>query len=83
MTDPSAWAGERKEIMRRLREARHFPTNTCPASRHAQMIGEALICGKRYPMIEEEPEHVGASLLWTVLALYEARTALKAVERDA
>ncbi len=63
--------------IKKARQARRFPTNTCPASRHLQMIGEALYRGKPYPMLTEEPEHCGGSMLETVTALYETRT-----ERD-
>lgn len=63
-----------RNLMRRVDRARNFPKNTCPASRHVQMIGEALIKGQKYHMIDEEPEHVGGSLLAVVEALYKART---------
>lgn len=62
-----------KDLVRQLRKSRSFPTNTCPYSRHAQMIGENLVRGKPYPMLQEEAEHCGGSILATVLALYEAR----------
>jgi hypothetical protein len=65
-----------KNLVGQLRKSRNFPTNTCPYSRHAQMIGENLVRGKPYPMLQEEPEHCGGSILATVLALYEARTDL-------
>lgn len=67
-------ANEIKNLKKRLRKARRFPENTCPASRHTQMIGEALPTKKGYPMLQEEPEHCAGSLLSTVAALYEART---------
>lgn len=35
-------------------EARQFPDNTCPASRHAQMIGEALVKGEAFPQLSDE-----------------------------
>ena len=57
-----------------IRAARDFPHNTCPASRHTQIIGEYLAERKPYPMLQEEPEHCAGSLLATVAALYEART---------
>lgn len=44
--------------MRRMRRARRFPQNTCPASRHAQLIAETLAGGRDYPMLREEPGHV-------------------------
>jgi len=68
---------DRQYAMRALRRAnreRRFPENTCPASRHVQMIGEALAKRRPYPMLQEEPEHVAGSLLSTVGSLYAART---------
>lgn len=79
MADNKAIDRERKErraMARRLNKARNFPTNTCPASRHAQMIGEALVAGKPYPMLTEEACHCGMSILSTVASLYEERTEL-------
>ena len=32
--------------LRRMHRARRFPHNTCPASRHAQLIAEALAGGR-------------------------------------
>jgi len=49
---------------------------TCPASRHAAMIGEALAKGRKYHMIDEEPEHIAATLLSTVGSLWLARAEL-------
>ena len=63
-----------------MNAARDFPVNTCPASRHAQMIAEALIEGRPYPMLTEEPEHCGESIAAVVTALYEARSKLKQME---
>lgn len=65
-----------KTLLKRVAKARNFPANTCPASRHAEMIGEALAKGRAYPMLAEEPEYCGETLLATVAALYEARTKL-------
>ena len=67
---------EIKNLKRRISKARQFPHNTCPASRHVQMMGEYLPTKKGYPMLQEEPEHCAGSLLATVAALYEARTDL-------
>jgi hypothetical protein len=50
---------------------------TCPASRHAAMIGEALGKRQRFAMIEEEPEHVAVSILSTVASLWKARAELR------
>lgn len=46
---------------------------TCSASRHTALIGEALAKGKKYHMIDEEPEHVAVSLLSTAASLWKAR----------
>ena len=62
-----------KAAIKRVNKARDFPTNTCPYSRHAQMIGEALVKNERYAMLSEEPQHCGLSILHTVASLYEAR----------
>lgn len=67
-------ANKPENVIRRIKRARAFPVNTCPASRHAQIIGERLIRGKPYAMLEEEPEHCGGSILAVVEALYKART---------
>lgn len=64
--------------LRRVRKARSVKDVcvTCPASRHAAMIGEVLAKGKKYHMIDEEPEHVAATLLSTVASLWTARADL-------
>lgn len=63
-----------KRAMEDADKFRDFPNNTCPASRHAQMIGEHLARKKRYAMLTEEPVHCGGSILSTVASLYEARS---------
>lgn len=65
------------DLIERVDAARRFPTNTCPASRHAAQIGEALVRRWRYPMLTEEPAHCGESILATVAALWEARTEIE------
>lgn len=62
--------------LRRMRRARRFPDNTCPASRHVQIIAEKLAGGGPYPMIAEEPEHVAGSIASVVADLYAARNML-------
>lgn len=62
--------------MRRMRRARRFPQNTCPASRHAQLIAQTLAGGQDYPMLREEPGHVAGSIASVVADLYAARTML-------
>lgn len=56
--------------------ARRFPQNTCPASRLVQQIGEALVRGEPFPLLTEEPDTCGESMLAVVTALYQARTRL-------
>lgn len=61
---------------------RHFMENTCPASRHAQTIAEALFEQRKYPMLEEEPEHCAVTIASVVSSLYQARTFLKSLGYD-
>lgn len=70
----------------RMQNSRDFGVNTCPASRHAQMIAEALSqahSGSQlrdvYPMLEEDPEHCAASIASVVNSLYQARSFLKSL----
>lgn len=67
---------ENQGLLRAIDKARKFPKNTCPSSRHVELIGETLAKGEPYPMLTEEPEHVAGSLLSVVARLYEARTEL-------
>lgn len=75
-----------RDIIRRERDrikaARRFPENTCPASRHVQRMGEALAKGQSYPMVDEEPYHVAISLLSVVASLYEARTEIERLKKE-
>ena len=64
-----------------ISDARNFPHNTCPASRHAQIIGEMLIQKKSYPMLHEEPEHCGETILSVVTSLYLARTEIEKLKK--
>jgi hypothetical protein len=63
-----------RKLLKRVAAARQFPNNTCGASRHAQMIGEALVKGQPWPMLAEDPGHCGGSILSVVASLYEARS---------
>jgi hypothetical protein len=63
-------------LLRRMRRHRRFPDNTCPASRHVQLIAETLAEGRGYPMLREEPEHVAGSIASVVGDLYAARAML-------
>lgn len=68
-----------KRIRERADEARDFPTNTCGASRHAEMIADALIDGEPH-FVTDDAKHCGESILLTVTALWGARTQLKAMK---
>jgi hypothetical protein len=76
MSEPPLPANRRQNVLRRVNRARDFPVNTCGASRHLQRIGEALSCGRPYPMLDEEPEHCGLTMLSVVESLFKARTLL-------
>ena len=69
------------DALKRVKKARKFPINTCPSSRHVQIMAENLL-DKGYPMLAEEPEHCAQSLLSTVAALYEARNMLRKMGVD-
>ena len=58
------------------------PSVTCPASRHAAMISEALMSGAPYAMLAEAPEHCGASIADTVAALWEARVEVEQLRAE-
>ena len=70
------------DLVKRMNAARDFPNNTCPASRHAAMIAEALSQKQTYHMLEEEPEHCGGRIAATVAALWECRAALAELKGD-
>jgi len=66
--------------LRECIEARDFPANTCPATRHVQLAAEALVKDGRYHAFDEDPHHVAASMLTVVAELYKARTRLAELE---
>jgi hypothetical protein len=68
--------------IRLMNESRDFPNNTCPASRHVQMIAETLAAGEKYHMLDEELEHCAGSLASVVSSLYQTRTFLKSLGYD-
>ena len=63
-------------------ESRDFPNNTCPASRHTQIIAEALAKAEKYNMLEEDPVHCASSIASVVSSLYQTRTFLKSLGYD-
>lgn len=68
--------------IKQMNLVRDFPNNTCPASRHAQIIAEALAKGEKYSMLEEDPEHCAESIASVVSSLYQTRTFLKEMGYD-
>lgn len=65
---------EESLALQRMNAAEAFPSNTCPASRIAAGLAEAMITGRPYPLLTEEREYCGAMLATTVAALWELRT---------
>lgn len=62
-------------LRRRVAKARKFPTNTCAASRHLQMIADGLLSKRGYPMLAEEPAHCAETMLAVLASLWELRNA--------
>lgn len=60
---------------------RRFPHNTCPASRHVEILADQLLDSGRSAMIESEPENCAVSMHSTVEALYGARDRIEQLER--
>ena len=71
----------RGDALARMNAARD--ANTCPASRHAAMIAEALVGGETYLMLSEEPKYCGETIAAVVASLWETRTALTAANARA
>lgn len=71
------------ELYKRLRAARHFPHNTCPASRHVEQMADCLLRTGRYDMFRTDPAHCAESMLGAVVALWEARSLLSDIAKRA
>lgn len=71
MADPKA--------VRMMDVARIGPHVTCPASRHAAMMAEAMIKGEPYQMMTEDRGHCGESIAHSVTGLWEARATVHAL----
>jgi hypothetical protein len=67
-----------KEI-KRMKKSRRFMENTCPASRHVQMMAEDLAKIGKYPLLQDDPKHCAGSIASVINSLYEARTFLKSL----
>lgn len=66
-------------VRRRVNRARHFPDNTCPASRHLHIIAEQLLRGNTYWLTEPaDREHVAGTMLSVLESLWKARSKLTA-----
>jgi hypothetical protein len=80
--DPE-WFGKQiysldREIQR-MNKSRKFMENTCPASRHVQMMAEDLAKVGKYPMLQEDPKHCAGSIASVVNSLYSARSFLQSL----
>jgi hypothetical protein len=64
-----------RNLRDRVQRARHFPDNTCAASRHLHMMADALASGREYFMFREEPQHCAESILAVLESLWKIRTA--------
>lgn len=65
-------------LRRRVNRARRFPDNTCPASRHAHQIADALIDGRMLaPEWRPEREELGIAILSVLESLWKARSELQ------
>lgn len=65
-----------------MQESRRFMENTCPASRHAQIIAESLHQTGEYSMLQEDPKHCAGTIASVVTSLYQARSFLKSLGYD-
>jgi len=77
--DPEATAAAYRALSECV-NARNFPENTCPASRHVQLAAEVLVKDGHYHGFQEEPHHIATSMLTVVAELYKARTRLAELE---
>lgn len=62
-----------RNARRRVDRARDFPHNTCPASRHLNIMADALASGGPYAMFTEEPEHCAATMYAVLESLWKGR----------
>lgn len=67
-------------LRRQANQARTFPTNTCPASRHVHEMADVLAHGGTYAMFAEEPKYCAESLLSVLIELWLLRSEKKKVE---
>lgn len=61
-------------VRRRVNRARSKALVTCLASRHLHMMADCLSMGnRRYPLLQEEPEHCAESIYAVLEALWKLR----------
>lgn len=65
-----------KSTIANMERVREFPNNTCPSSRHVQMIAEELYTTGGYPMLQDDPQHCAGSIASVVSSLYQTRSFL-------
>lgn len=80
MTEERDALRTRLEALTDADSARNFPTGTCSASRHAQIIANQMVDGSY--RTDADMEHQGQSILATVKCLWEARARLEAIEKQ-
>lgn len=73
--DPSTKARV-QALLKRVDDARDFPTHTCPASRHVHIMADNLVRKGGYCMLTEEPVHCAESILAALASLWEGRKEL-------
>lgn len=61
----------------RRRAERAGNGQTCPASRHVELMATVLAAKKKYPMFDEEPEHCAMSMYSVLESLWKARAEIK------
>ncbi len=59
-----------KQLKKELRGVRNFPSNTTPASRHLEMIADALADGETYAMLGEDPKHCAITMYSVLIGFY-------------
>lgn len=72
---------QQRAVLKRMGDARKFPTNTDPCSRHVALMAEGLMRRGEMPIIFEEPQHCGESMAYTVAMLWEARNELAQLKK--
>ena len=71
-----------KAVKARAKKYRKFMVNTCPMSRHLQMVGENLLRDGIDYMASEEPVSVGTTLIAAAAEIYKLRSELAAFKQE-